>query len=146
MSLVSPIALILTPCWAHVSEQKKKIQNCDKPLFMKYHDEVTALNTHPTTRRRIFTYVDHDDFMDSRKVDEAVVTSSHQPSFLTERMAKVRSRHGARQSAAASRAISRFPVTTELSERDKARRVVDTPCVLRRFTHSPPTACAISAC
>ena len=84
---------------------------------------------------RIFTYVDYDDFIDEGELSRSVTMGARRkdrPSFLLERMNKVRRRHGDRRKSHASRKTSdefdwTNPVTYEPGAQERAKRVVSLP-------------------
>lgn len=87
--------------WAEIIEYRDNA-NCDTPLEHHYHKEVNNLLQKDRTGwrgdRRIFTYVDVDDYVSEQEIAADVLTGpqSSTSTFVTRRMAEVRQRHGTR--------------------------------------------------
>ena len=122
--------------------------NCSKPIHKEYHQRlthetgVTEGGVTPSTKedttasaatargiRRMFSYVDQDDYDDPEDRHMATTTLPGAPSHLEEAVSRVRLRHGVRPKTGPGRGtfVSATPVTTDRSETQQASHVVSTP-------------------
>lgn len=114
-------------------EKYRSADNCTTTLEKDYHQRVGQLDAAANTeRQRLFTYVNNDDYLATQHADAAVLAgdAAAEPSFLVRRMNEVRQKHGVRHSEPARAGAQPHLediVTTTPTERDKARRVIDTP-------------------
>lgn len=114
-------------------ERYRVAENCTTTLEKDYHQRVGQLDAAAgTERQRLFTYVNNDDYLASQHAEAPVLAgdAATEPSFLVKRMNEVRQKHGVRHSEPPR--VGTQPhlddlVTTAPTERDKARRVIDTP-------------------
>eukprot|EP00040_Diaphanoeca_grandis_P024723 m.136270 g.136270 ORF g.136270 m.136270 type:complete len:546 (+) comp29840_c0_seq2:145-1782(+) len=115
----------------HQTDAKQALRN------LEYREKVLALpDVEGLDGNRIFTYVDKDDYFAEYQAltPMTISTGSQRPSFLETRVNEVRRRHGLRHpdhNIDAQRPTERYHednvVSNKLTNRDKARRVIDTP-------------------
>eukprot|EP00041_Stephanoeca_diplocostata_P025123 m.651357 g.651357 ORF g.651357 m.651357 type:complete len:509 (+) comp22675_c0_seq1:282-1808(+) len=125
--------------WAEIVEYRDDA-NCETPLEHHYHKEVNNVlqkeHTGWRADKRIFTYVDVDDYVSEQEMSAEVLVGpqSSTSTFVTRRMSEVRRRHGTRgkRGGGSLGGMSTFVhvndvVTTRPTARDMSKRVIDTP-------------------
>mmetsp|Transcript_10138 Transcript_10138/g.25998 ORF Transcript_10138/g.25998 Transcript_10138/m.25998 type:complete len:554 (-) Transcript_10138:156-1817(-) len=111
-------------------DRYRDIANCTTELEKRYHHEAVKQEARQTKKSRLYTYIDDDDYGSLHEERQpSTVGGVCSRSVLAEKMATLRQRKGYRPTGVA---VPPHPHRSDVvistpSERDRARRLVDTP-------------------